>query len=144
MWLDSSSSLYESHSCLLLSGSVRVVTVRDSLSWEEALNYCEANYTRLLWIEDEDDQKAVEQWLKHTSNENQKLWIGLRQSSVFGFWIWSDRIVNWNNWRENQIPELSLAYSHCGVISVNGTWSAEDCRKAHPFLCEEDISYMDE
>ncbi|XP_013869929.1 C-type lectin lectoxin-Lio3 [Austrofundulus limnaeus] len=127
--------------------SVRIITVGHPLSWEDALNYCEAYHTRFLWIEDGEDQNAVEQWLKYSNgsgNYNEKLWIGLRQSSVFGFWIWSDRIVNWNNWRDNRIPELSPAYSHCGVINVNGTWGAEDCRKAHPFLCEEEISYMDE
>lgn len=127
------------------SGNVRIIRVSKPLSWEEALNYCEDYHKSFLWIEDQHDQDAVEQWLKYTNNsDNEKLWIGLKQSSVFGFWIWSDRIVNWNKWTENRVPELSPAYFHCGVINVNGTWSAEDCRKPHPFLCEEDISYIDE
>ncbi|XP_017270372.1 C-type lection lectoxin-Enh3 isoform X2 [Kryptolebias marmoratus] len=124
-------------------GSVRIKPIPHHSTWEEALIYCKTYHTRLLCIEDEDDQRAVEQWLdNYDFNNKETLWIGLRQSSLFGFWIWSDRTVNWHNWKNKIIPELSS--SQCGVINATDyTWSEENCWNKHSFLCEEDIVYMD-
>ncbi|XP_037553128.1 C-type lectin Cal-like, partial [Nematolebias whitei] len=46
---------------LCSKGSVRIIAVSRNSTWEEALNYCQANHTRLLWIEGPDDQDAVNQ-----------------------------------------------------------------------------------
>ncbi|XP_016520290.1 secretory phospholipase A2 receptor [Poecilia formosa] len=125
------------------SGNVRIIVIKEPKTWEDALNYCEARHSRFLWIEDEEDQKAVGQWLNFTVTGSLKhLWIGLRQSSVFGFWIWSDRIANYKNWENGKQPEMAL-FRHCGVIDAKTfKWSGEDCKLKLPFLCEEDIIYM--
>ncbi|XP_014834764.1 PREDICTED: secretory phospholipase A2 receptor-like [Poecilia mexicana] len=135
----------ESYLCFLsyFSGHVRIIVIKEPKTWEDALNYCEARHSRFLWIEDEEDQKAVGQWLNFTVTGSLKhLWIGLRQSSVFGFWIWSDRIANYKNWENGKQPEMAL-FRHCGVIDAKTfKWSGEDCKLKLPFLCEEDIIYM--
>uniref|UniRef100_A0A7N8YHE5 C-type lectin domain-containing protein n=1 Tax=Mastacembelus armatus TaxID=205130 RepID=A0A7N8YHE5_9TELE len=77
-------------SFILFSGTVRIKVIKENLTWEEAYNYCQANHTRLLQIEHKKDQEAVEQWLNSTDVESNLFWIGLRQSRVFGFWIWSN------------------------------------------------------
>ncbi|KAK2858933.1 hypothetical protein Q5P01_003553 [Channa striata] len=144
-WVDNSCSTYRRwHN---INGkanahcSVRIIVIQNNLTWEQAFDHCKAEHTRLLQIEDENDQKAVEQWLNNTSVAG-KLWIGLRQSRVFGFWIWSDKTVNYSNWRNNEMPEMPLS-NHCGVISRDGyTWSDENCLLQLPFICEEDIVYM--
>ena len=110
-----------------------------NVTWEEALNHCETYHSRLLWIEDDEDQKAVSQWLKNSPVSASTFWIGLRQSTVFGFWIWHDRIVNLNYWKDGKPPDILLS-KHCGVISGSDSkWSAEDCGIKLPFICEEDI-----
>lgn len=122
---------------------MRIKVIREPRTWEDALDYCKARHSRLLWIEDEEDQEAVEQWLKFTyTGSSKRLWIGLKQSSVFGFWIWSDRIVNYKNWENGKQPEMPLS-NHCGVIDAETfEWSDESCDHRLPFLCEEDIIYM--
>ncbi|XP_073337109.1 secretory phospholipase A2 receptor-like [Pagrus major] len=124
-------------------GRVRIKAIPKKLTWEEAFNYCEAHYTRLLWIENGEDQKAVEQWLNHTQVDG-PFWIGLRQSRIFGFWIWtSDRVVNYSNWKGVKQPELPMS-NHCGVIDEKDdyTWSDENCLVPLHFLCEEEIEFM--
>lgn len=112
----------------------------ESKTWEEALEYCTAKHSRLLWIENKEDQDAVEMWLKIT-NSTGRFWIGLRQSSIFGFWIWSDRIVHYHNWKNGKQPEMPFSH-HCGVIDARTyKWSDENCWSKLPFLCEEDIVY---
>ncbi|XP_004083062.2 secretory phospholipase A2 receptor [Oryzias latipes] len=133
----------ESEKCALCSkGRVRIKVIPDNSSWDEALTYCETMHSRLLWIEDESDQNAVSTWLNHSSfdmSTPRSFWIGLRQSVLFGFWIWSDRMVNWSNWKDEKIPEKS-PFNHCGVIDREDfTWRNEDCDQKLPFLCEEDI-----
>lgn len=121
-------------------GSVRIQIVNETkLTWEQALDYCEDKHSRLLWIQGAEDQEIVKFWLQNLNAKRQRFWIGLRQSSVFGFWIWRDTMVNWSNWKDGKIPELVMS-KHCGVISGDDfTWSAEDCRLQLPFICEEDI-----
>ncbi|XP_053271406.1 lymphocyte antigen 75 [Pleuronectes platessa] len=126
---------------LCSKGNVRIVVVRQNLTWENALDYCLANHSGLLWIEDEDDQKDVVEILK-TLNVEGPLWIGLRQNPVFGFWIWSDRTVTYSNWENDRTPEMPSS-RNCGVINVNNSrWQNEDCSDLHQFLCEEEISFI--
>nr|XP_019947685.1 PREDICTED: C-type lectin BJcuL-like [Paralichthys olivaceus] len=142
----SSSSLYamscsNSAKTLCYKGKVRIVVIMMNYTWEQAVDYCDANHSGLLRIEDDEDQKAVAERLKHTT-VNGPFWIGLRQSRVFGFWIWSDRAVTYSNWENNQQPEMPLS-ENCGVINkTNYRWRDENCSHEHPFLCEEEISFM--
>lgn len=124
-------------------GNMRIKVIKKESTWEGALDYCEHNHNGLLWIEDEEDQKAVEQWLNHTEVEG-PFWIGLRQSTLFGFWIWKDRTVGYSKWKNGKIPAMPMS-NHCGVIDKTSTlwqWSDEDCWREHHFLCEEEIVFM--
>lgn len=126
---------------------MRIQVVQQNLTWEQALDYCKEKHTGLLWIEDQKDQEVVEQWLNNTEREYEPagpFWIGLKQSTLFGFWIWSDRPVSYNNWNNGKIPEMPMSH-HCGVImKINGIWkwSDENCLNPHYFLCEEEIVFM--
>ncbi|XP_035533712.1 C-type mannose receptor 2-like [Morone saxatilis] len=139
--LSSSECNGQTRNSLCSQGKVRIKVIKQRLNWEEAYDYCKAHHTGLLWIQDSKDEKAVQQWLNHTDVTG-PFWIGLRQSQVFGFWIWtSDRIVTNNNWENGTQPELPLS-NHCGVIKNNFKWSDENCLFQLPFLCEEEIVYM--
>ncbi|XP_026216871.1 C-type mannose receptor 2-like [Anabas testudineus] len=128
---------------LCSTGTVRIKVIKENLTWEQAFDYCKANHSRLLQIEDAKDQEAVEQWL-NISNAGDTFWIGLRQSRLFGFWIWSDKTVAYNNWKNSTIPQMPMS-NNCGVIKKDNqtwSWSDENCFLPFPFLCEEEISYM--
>ncbi|TDG96693.1 hypothetical protein EPR50_G00231820 [Perca flavescens] len=120
-------------------GKTRIRVIADHKTWEQAFDYCKANHAGMLRIEDENDQNAVEQWLNHTDVPG-PFWIGLRQSRVFGFWIWSDRTVTYSKWKNGTEPKLPMS-NHCGVINKM-EWSDEHCWRKLPFLCEENIIFM--
>ncbi|TNN57429.1 hypothetical protein EYF80_032337 [Liparis tanakae] len=126
------------------TGNIRIKCINKKLPWEKALHYCKTNYKGLLWINDEDDQTSVEQWLKYT-DVGGLFWSGLRLSHLIGFWIWSDRMVNYSNWKNEKkpaLPEPALpVYAHCGA-KMGSKWSDEDCLDPKPFLCEEEIVFM--
>uniref|UniRef100_A0A665TAM6 C-type lectin domain-containing protein n=1 Tax=Echeneis naucrates TaxID=173247 RepID=A0A665TAM6_ECHNA len=105
---------------------VRIKLIQENKTWEEAFRYCKENHTGLLQIKDADDQEAVKQWLTYSSAQG-TFWIGLRQSRTFGFWIWRDWTVSYNQWKNNTQPEMPLS-NNCGVISKKDyKWSDEEC-----------------
>ncbi|KAM7378184.1 hypothetical protein PAMA_013196 [Pampus argenteus] len=120
-------------------GNMRIKVINKTRNWEEAFNYCKDKHTGLLWIENAEDQEAVEQRLNFTEVEG-PFWIGLRQSQIFRIWIWSDRPVGFSKW-DNQQPKWPLS-NYCGFINKNGTWGDGDCSHKLHFLCEEEIVLM--
>ncbi|XP_052439414.1 C-type lectin lectoxin-Lio2 isoform X5 [Carassius gibelio] len=110
------------------------------MSWEEALDYCSSNFSGLLRIESEDDQIETERELKR-QNISEPVWVGLRQSRLFGFWIWYNglSVGNWTNWKEGSPPEHQVS-QHCGALEkVKGQykWCDKNCRSEFRVLCEE-------
>ncbi|XP_051977098.1 uncharacterized protein LOC127639226 [Xyrauchen texanus] len=117
---------------------------RDERSWEEALDYCNnnPNTSGLLRIESEDDQIETERELRRRRRRaiSGPVWVGLRQSRLFGFWIWSNglHVGPWTNWKGGSQPEHQMSH-HCGAIEkMNGEfkWTDKDCRSKFTVLCE--------
>ncbi|XP_056604944.1 uncharacterized protein LOC130421198 [Triplophysa dalaica] len=107
------------------------------MSWEEALDYC--NAPGLLRIESKDDQIETERELRR-QKISEPVWIGLRKSRLFGFWMWANgpNVGNWTNWKGGRQPEHQISH-HCGVMEkVNGTfkWADKDCRSPFRVFCE--------
>uniref|UniRef100_A0A673FSV6 C-type lectin domain-containing protein n=1 Tax=Sinocyclocheilus rhinocerous TaxID=307959 RepID=A0A673FSV6_9TELE len=122
--------------------SERFINVsKDKMSWEEALNYCNSHQKTagLLRIESEGDQTETEQELKRQKISG-PVWVGLRQSRLFGFWIWSSGLFvgPWTNWQGGSEPEHETSH-YCGALeNKNGAfkWSDKDCRLKFRVLCE--------
>ncbi|RXN22927.1 macrophage mannose receptor 1-like protein [Labeo rohita] len=98
------------------------------MSWEEALDYCRsiASTSGLLRIESKDDQIETERELKRKKISG-PVWVGLRQSRLFGFWIWYNRLHlgPWTNWKDGSAPEHQIS-EHCGALEkVNGQYKCE-------------------
>ncbi|XP_067284773.1 macrophage mannose receptor 1-like [Pseudorasbora parva] len=110
------------------------------MSWEEALDFCNSNYSGLLSIQSEKDQIEMELELKRRSISG-PVWVGLRQSRLFGFWIWTNglNMGNWTNWKGGSQPEHQIS-QHCGAIEKEADgqykWSDKDCASEFTFLCE--------
>uniref|UniRef100_A0AAR2JT06 C-type lectin domain-containing protein n=1 Tax=Pygocentrus nattereri TaxID=42514 RepID=A0AAR2JT06_PYGNA len=94
--------------------------------WEDALGYCQDNGIGLLRIQSESDQKEVEFELRRR-NVSGMLWVGLGQSQLFGFWMWTGGIGvgNWTNWAGGRQPEPPLSH-HCGAIDTEKVL-CQDC-----------------
>ncbi|XP_048012357.1 secretory phospholipase A2 receptor-like [Megalobrama amblycephala] len=115
----------------------------DEKTWEEALDYCKSNKntTGLLTIQSQSDQTEIDRELKKTvHNISGPMWVGLRQSRLFGFWIWINGVTvgPWTNWKGGSQPEHLLSH-HCGAIEEeNGQykWTDKDCRSKLGVLCE--------
>uniref|UniRef100_A0A8C7HLA1 Si:dkey-61f9.1 n=1 Tax=Oncorhynchus kisutch TaxID=8019 RepID=A0A8C7HLA1_ONCKI len=125
-----------SEDCTLCS-EVLIHNIGERKSWEQALDYCKKNYHGLLRIETEEDLEVI----KQTSNGTDftgPVWVGLRQSRLFGFWVWTNGLpVGWSNWEGDRQPEQPLS-NHCGAMAMEEgyKWSDQDCLSKLHFICE--------
>ncbi|TTE81775.1 C-type lectin lectoxin-Lio2 [Bagarius yarrelli] len=124
------------HSALCYSN---VVHVSDkALNWKKALDYCyQENRAGLLIIDSQADQNDVETELRKKTIFD-PVWVGLKQSQLFGFWIWANgkTAFPYSNWNEGKQPEHLLS-EHCGaVIPQNGfQWKDKNCQAKYRALC---------
>ncbi|KAF5890253.1 macrophage mannose receptor 1-like [Clarias magur] len=109
----------------------------EALSWQEALDYCnEGNRAGILNIDSEAEQEEVESELRRR-RVSAPLWVGLRQSQFFGFWIWTDgtAVFPYFNWDGGKPPEGPLS-QHCGsVVPPDYRWRDMNCQARYRALC---------
>ncbi|XP_066512649.1 macrophage mannose receptor 1-like [Hoplias malabaricus] len=111
----------------------------EPMNWESALDYCsKENRSSVLRIESDLDQKEVERELRRRGVSG-TLWLGLGQSRLFGFWIWTNGISvgPFSNWVGGRSPEAPLS-QNCGAIDTEQgfKWRDRDCRSKYRVLCE--------
>ncbi|KAL0962668.1 hypothetical protein UPYG_G00343720 [Umbra pygmaea] len=113
--------------------TVHINITRERMTWEQGLVYCNTHHNGLLRIESAEDQTVTEQMLTLNGiNITGPIWLGLRQSNLFGFWVWTNglplKTENWSNWKGGRQPELHLS-QHCGAMETEGDfkWTDEDC-----------------
>ncbi|XP_062844214.1 C-type lectin lectoxin-Lio2-like isoform X2 [Trichomycterus rosablanca] len=108
------------------------------MSWEEALDYCqEGNRSRILQVQSKTQQGDVEAELRR-GRVSEPVWVGLRQSVLFGFWLWTDGATAfpYTNWYRGEQPEHQNSH-HCGAIDPQKDfqWCDRDCDSKFRVLC---------
>ncbi|MBN3290605.1 PLA2R phospholipase, partial [Polypterus senegalus] len=84
-----------------------------------------------------------EEWhlLKHLNESNiqEKVWLGMRSSRVFGFWFWmNDDPVTYQNWVNDSSGAIQDNLD-CATLDLNQTkWVRKDCAEEAPFVCYTD------
>ncbi|KAM9454927.1 macrophage mannose receptor 1-like [Clarias gariepinus] len=128
-------SCSEKHSALCYWSFLHVS--KKPMIWEDVLDYCtKENRTGVLIISSADEQKFMESELRRR-RISETLWVGLRQSRLFGFWIWVDgtAVYEYSNWCGGKQPEGPLT-QHCGAVnSLDYTWRNMSCQAKYRALC---------
>ncbi|XP_045898908.1 macrophage mannose receptor 1-like [Micropterus dolomieu] len=75
----------------------KVILIKESKTWEEALYYCRENYSDLVSITNPHQQMWVQERAKNASTDF--VWLGLRYTCTLDLWFWvSNDGVNYTNW----------------------------------------------
>ncbi|XP_023262700.1 secretory phospholipase A2 receptor-like [Seriola lalandi dorsalis] len=114
-----------------------LVLVKESKTWEEALEHCRAlstptTYNRryeLVSVQPGEDHDFVMNKVMQADTE--EVWTGLR--FLAGHWLW----INGADMLYPDLPVCPLMKQHCGTLSKNSTGNMEtrDCEERKNFLC---------
>uniref|UniRef100_A0A8C4SWI2 C-type lectin domain-containing protein n=1 Tax=Erpetoichthys calabaricus TaxID=27687 RepID=A0A8C4SWI2_ERPCA len=104
-------------------------------TWEEAMDYCRERNSNLISISSQVEQDAIAALVNTTNSTN--VWLGLRQSRLFGFWFWIDeKPLSYEKWVHGPPSQLP-ASSPCAAMSQqnNFSWINVSCSETYSFIC---------
>ncbi|KAL3046157.1 hypothetical protein OYC64_004214 [Pagothenia borchgrevinki] len=107
----------------------KVILIKESKTWDEALTYCRENHRVLVSITDRHQQRWVEKRAKMTDTP---VWLGMRYTCTLDLWFWvSDRLVCYQNWATDEMADCGMA----GVMKRDGKWYKKADYEKLNFIC---------
>ncbi|XP_073725999.1 C-type mannose receptor 2-like [Misgurnus anguillicaudatus] len=92
----------------------KLILIKESLSWSEALRYCRENHVDLVSVDSEKIQFMVTDVIHRSSTD--AVWMGLRHSCAVGLWFWvNGEMVCYQNWASGN--ETAVDDCDCEVKS---------------------------
>ncbi|XP_016520444.1 C-type mannose receptor 2-like [Poecilia formosa] len=112
-----------------------VVLVKDSKTWEDALNHCRDHHHDLVTITNMGDQRWIEKKVKEASTDY--VWIGLSYACTLDLWFWvSDEEVRYNNSAQNEpMDDCDMS----GAMEKGGKhlWFKKNDTEKFNFICSK-------
>ena len=99
----------------------KLILIKETLTWPEALRYCRQNYTDLVSVHSEEMQRRVMNVVKGASTE--AVWLGLHNYCQMNMWLWlSGEIVCYQNWAPGNgtTPENCSLTKRKGAVQSGG------------------------
>ncbi|GLD57319.1 L-selectin-like protein [Lates japonicus] len=85
------------HTYVFICYDEELILIKESKTWEEALNYCRENHSDLVSITNPHQQRWVQRRAKKASTPF--VWLGLRYTCTLGLWFWvNDQLVCYDKW----------------------------------------------
>ncbi|MBN3316965.1 PLA2R phospholipase, partial [Atractosteus spatula] len=104
-------------------------------SWADALDHCQTHYTGLADIQSHQEQRYAAEEARAANST--LVWLGLRQSRIFGFWFWvNGQPLNYQNWGTGGDHQCTTN-NYCGALDRDrgGNWTNRDCEEKLSFIC---------
>ncbi|XP_078020320.1 putative C-type lectin domain family 20 member A isoform X2 [Epinephelus lanceolatus] len=111
----------------------KMILIKENMTWEEALYYCEEKHHDLVYITNHDEQRWVQEKAKKANSPY--VWLGLRYTCTLGFWFWiDDKMVTYKNW-DTDVPADDCDMS--GAMDRGGEhkWFKKNDNEKFNFIC---------
>ncbi|XP_058244027.1 macrophage mannose receptor 1-like [Hemibagrus wyckioides] len=106
-----------------------LILVKESKTWEEALEHCATHYTRLASLANVPQQQQAN--LELMLSQTETVWVGLRFMDGQWFWLSKDPVGSLDS-----LPSCPAQPYHCGAINITtNSWENRDCNEKLNFLC---------
>ncbi|MGH0163498.1 UNVERIFIED_CONTAM: hypothetical protein FKN15_045059 [Acipenser sinensis] len=108
----------------------RYHVVKDVMTWDQARQHCQSNFTDLVSVPSEEEMLAVKALISRVSDYT--FWLGLRRNTVSSPWEWSTGVAfQYSKWRSWE-PDPS---GDCGAMIPTGEWEAKPCGNPQCLVC---------
>ncbi|KAK1889999.1 Macrophage mannose receptor 1 [Dissostichus eleginoides] len=108
----------------------KVILIKESKTWDEALDHCRANHRDLVSITDRHQQRWVQE--KAEMADTEFVWLGMRYTCTLDLWFWViDRLVCYDNWAPQEMAECGMA----AVMKRDGEWYKKADNEKFNFIC---------
>ncbi|KAK1155248.1 macrophage mannose receptor 1-like [Acipenser oxyrinchus oxyrinchus] len=131
-WYDSSCSRKAFFICYVRD----LVLEKENKTWEEAVDHCRAQHRELASIVSEKEQRYAAHLSKRANSP--LVWIGLRQSRLFGFWFWmNSEPLDYTQWKGGVQPPAYPDSSPCVAMTTESDhhWTEKPCSEKLNFFC---------
>ncbi|KAK6470009.1 macrophage mannose receptor 1-like, partial [Huso huso] len=110
------------------------ILIKENKTWYEAQQYCRTNYTDLVSIKNNDEDKKI----KEKAN-GKSVWIGLFNNP----WKWSHKgeyssFHNWDKGEPNNLGNNICVEMYGTDNKERGKWNDAGCNNTSPFICYND------
>ncbi|KAK6470040.1 C-type lectin 1-like, partial [Huso huso] len=108
----------------------------ENKTWEEAVVLCRAEHRELASIVSEKEQRYAAHLSKRANSP--LVWIGLRQSRLFGFWFWmNSEPLNYTKWKGGVQPPGYPDSIPCVAMTTGSDphWTEKPCAEKLNFFC---------
>ncbi|GLD57316.1 snaclec stejaggregin-B subunit beta-1-like protein [Lates japonicus] len=113
----------------------KVILIKESKTWVEALYYCRENHYDLVSVTNLNEQRWVQEKAKKASTPF--VWLGLRYTCTLGFWFWvSDEAVRYKNWASDGVMDDC---DMSGAMDTGGQhkWFRKPDNETFNFICSK-------
>ncbi|XP_058639038.1 macrophage mannose receptor 1-like [Onychostoma macrolepis] len=116
----------------------KLIVIRESLTWSEALRYCRQNHVDLVSVHSEEIQHEVVNVVKRAPTA--EVWMGLHNYCVMNMWLWlSGEVVCYQNWAPGNgtTPENCKLEKRKGAVQSGGDqrWISRPETHKLNFIC---------
>ncbi|XP_036002868.1 C-type mannose receptor 2-like [Fundulus heteroclitus] len=113
----------------------KLILIKETKTWEEALYYCRHHHHDLVTITNLDEQRWVQKKAKKASTDY--VWLGLRYTCTLNFWFWvSDEVVSYENWApDGLMDDCDMS----GAMKTGGQhqWFKRNDSEEFSFICSK-------
>ncbi|XP_067308181.1 C-type mannose receptor 2-like [Pseudorasbora parva] len=113
----------------------KLILIKESRTWSEALRYCRQNHVDLVSVHSEEMQLEVMNVVKGASTA--EVWLGLRHSCTVGLWFWvSGETLCYQKWAKDDSDQCESGV-RSGAVQSGGDqrWISRPETDKLNFLC---------
>ncbi|XP_036002866.1 C-type mannose receptor 2 [Fundulus heteroclitus] len=115
----------------------KVILIKETKTWEEALYYCRDHHHDLVTITNLDEQRWVQEKAKKASTDY--VWMGLRYACTLDFWFWvSDEVVSYENWAPDGLMDDCDMSGAMKTGEPAHQWRKRNDADKFNFVCSKD------
>ncbi|CDQ69689.1 unnamed protein product [Oncorhynchus mykiss] len=113
---------------------LKLIVVRESKTWEEALEHCREKHTDLTSLVSETELLLAQRESREAQTTTTHLWTGLRYLANRWLWVNGDPL-EYEAWPQGGLHQCPAWNLRCGAITTEGAWEARDCQESLNFIC---------